>query len=321
MLSFSSIAPSATFASKESRTASKEKSAPSTLIPTDNTTATFSRPKTSGPAKLSQRRSIATSNDPVTVPRQPFLRRGNSHLNLRTSGPVSQDTITSVISDSSSTSGDASNSRSSLRVGGGLKKSLSMRSIPIKMSTKSMKMTSLAHHPNPFVADNMFYDNRWVEKQTAGFSRWLNFVLTPPDEENTATSSKVEIKGLWAAAVRGGGNVQEHRAPTKEVLSLKTYTARGRLNRLRRAACRLFQSSDVCQVVAKLEVAIDKKLIVMRKDRHIHMDVGQKQHFVQLLLCYNPLWLRLGLETVFGELLLLQSNADVTAITRYIIFR
>jgi hypothetical protein len=30
----------------------------------------------------------------------------------------------------------------------------------------------------------------------------------------------------------------------------------------------------VSQVIAKLEVAIDKKLIIMRKDRQIHVDVG-----------------------------------------------
>lgn len=33
----------------------------------------------------------------------------------------------------------------------------------------------------PFAAQNMFYDERWKEKQQRGFTWWLNFVLTPDD--------------------------------------------------------------------------------------------------------------------------------------------
>ncbi|XP_018014073.1 abnormal spindle-like microcephaly-associated protein homolog [Hyalella azteca] len=291
-----------------------------------SSSAAFSKPVSQvSRQNLSQRRSIAGSiitKKPATHTGQP-LKRGSSNLNLRAGnfGEASQDalSVTEVtgLSLSTSSSGESNYTRTSMR--GGLKKAGSLMSIPVKVSTRSMKLAALAHHPNPFAAENMFYDNRWVEKQTAGFTRWLNFVLTPPEEENTAAASdKVEIKGLWAAAVKSGN---ELRAPTKEVLSLKAYTARGRLNRLRRAACRLYEQPSISQVIAKLEVAIDKKLIIMRKDRQIHMDVGMKQQLLQLLLCYNTLWLRLGLETVFGELLILQSNADVTSITRYIIFR
>lgn len=42
---------------------------------------------------------------------------------------------------------------------------------------------------------------------------------------------------------------------------------------------------------------------------------------LQLVLSYNPLWLRIGLETVYGELLHLNSNSDMTGITRFIITR
>lgn len=33
----------------------------------------------------------------------------------------------------------------------------------------------------PFAAKNMFYDERWIEKQERGFTWWLNYVLTPDD--------------------------------------------------------------------------------------------------------------------------------------------
>lgn len=33
----------------------------------------------------------------------------------------------------------------------------------------------------PFAAKNMFYDERWIEKQESGFTWWMNYVLTPDD--------------------------------------------------------------------------------------------------------------------------------------------
>lgn len=33
----------------------------------------------------------------------------------------------------------------------------------------------------PFAAKNMFYDERWKEKQQQGLTWWLNFILTPDD--------------------------------------------------------------------------------------------------------------------------------------------
>ena len=45
-----------------------------------------------------------------------------------------------------------------------------------------MSFTALPKHPMPFAAKNVYYDERWMEKQERGFIKWLNFVLTPPDE-------------------------------------------------------------------------------------------------------------------------------------------
>ena len=39
----------------------------------------------------------------------------------------------------------------------------------------------IPRHPMPFAARNMFYDERWKEKQQQGFTWWLNFILTPDD--------------------------------------------------------------------------------------------------------------------------------------------
>ena len=39
----------------------------------------------------------------------------------------------------------------------------------------------IPRHPMPFAAKNIFYDERWKEKQEQGFTWWLNFILTPDD--------------------------------------------------------------------------------------------------------------------------------------------
>lgn len=39
----------------------------------------------------------------------------------------------------------------------------------------------IPRHPLPFAAKNMFYDERWIEKQERGFTWWINYVLTPDD--------------------------------------------------------------------------------------------------------------------------------------------
>lgn len=85
-------------------------------------------------------------------------------------------------------------------------------------------------------------------------------------------------------------------APSKEVLSFEAYAARKRLNRLRKLACKMFQTEDVVKVVQRLEVEIDSQRLVMRKDRPVHADIGLKQMILNWILSYNSLWLRIGLE-------------------------
>lgn len=97
----------------------------------------------------------------------------------------------------------------------------------------------------------------------------------------------VDMGKLWSEATRTSGIEV---APTKEVMSLRAYTARRRLNRLRRKACKFYQSPEVVEVVAKLETAIDKKLLAIRKDRLTHADLGKCVYkLVILMLCISIL--------------------------------
>ncbi|XP_075040271.1 abnormal spindle-like microcephaly-associated protein [Mixophyes fleayi] len=184
---------------------------------------------------------------------------------------------------------------------------------------KSSK-TVIPRHPMPFAAKNMFYDERWMAKQERGFTWWLNFILTPDDFAVKTDSMKVNA----ATLILGSENIHKvsvPKAPTKEEVSLKAYTARCRLNKLRRSACRLFTSDPVVRAIRRLEVEIEARRLLVRNDRHLWKDIGERQKILNWLLSYNPLWLRIGLETIFGELISLESNSDVTGLALFILNR
>ncbi|TRZ18192.1 hypothetical protein HGM15179_008858 [Zosterops borbonicus] len=180
--------------------------------------------------------------------------------------------------------------------------------------------TVIPRHPVPFAAKNMFYDERWKEKQQRGFTWWLNFVLTPDDFNVKTNTSQVNA----AALILGDENHHKRslaKAPTKDEASLRAYTAHRKLNRLRREACRLFTSDTMVRAIRRLEVEIETRRLLVRRDRHLWKDIGERQKVLNWLLSYNPLWLRIGLETVFGELIALESNSDVMGLAIFILNR
>ncbi|XP_037681033.1 abnormal spindle-like microcephaly-associated protein [Choloepus didactylus] len=180
--------------------------------------------------------------------------------------------------------------------------------------------TDIPRHPMPFAAKNIFYDERWKEKQEKGFTWWLNFILTPDDFSVKTSISEVNAATLLLG-VENQHKISVPRAPTKEEMSLRAYTARCRLNGLRRAACCLFTSEKMVKAIKKLEIEIETRRLIIRKDRHLWKDVGERQKVLNWLLSYNPLWLRIGLETIYGELIPLEDNSDVTGLAVFILNR
>ncbi|XP_026091804.1 abnormal spindle-like microcephaly-associated protein homolog isoform X2 [Carassius auratus] len=177
--------------------------------------------------------------------------------------------------------------------------------------------TAIPRHPLPFAAKNMFYDERWIEKQERGFTWWMNYVLTPDDFRVATEVTKVNALSL----TMGNDKFNIPKAPTKEEMSFRTYTARQRLNRLRRAACKLFTSETMVKAIQRLELEVEAKRLLVRKDRHLWKDIGERQKVVNWLISYNPLWLRIGLETIYGELISLESNSDVMGLAMFILGR
>lgn len=65
-------------------------------------------------------------------------------------------------------------------------------------------------------------------------------------------------------------------APSKETLSFRAYSARRRMTRLRRAACRMYQSEEMITIFRRLEIEIESRRLAVRRDRMLHVDIGLK---------------------------------------------
>ncbi|XP_013979018.1 abnormal spindle-like microcephaly-associated protein [Salmo salar] len=187
-----------------------------------------------------------------------------------------------------------------------------------KLTFTKPGQTAIPRHPMPFAAKNMFYDERWIEKQETGFTWWINYVLTPDDFKVNTEVTKVNAVSL---AMGGNDKFAVNKAPTKEEMSFSTYTARRRLNRLRRSACQLFTSEPMVKAIQRLELEVEARRLLVRGDRHLWKDIGERQKVLNWLLSYNPLWLRIGLETIYGEMISLESNSDVMGLALFILKR
>lgn len=109
-------------------------------------------------------------------------------------------------------------------------------------------------------------------------------------------------------------NIQN--APSKEIVSLKYHT-KNRLNSLRKSAVELFRTSDISQTLSKVCLLVENNKLSIRLDKNIHLDLGLQREILTLFLSYNPLWLRIGLETVFGQTIPLTSNSDIFGISKF----
>lgn len=64
----------------------------------------------------------------------------------------------------------------------------------------------------------------------------------------------------------------------------------------------LFRSAEVRGATEAVADRAHDGTLSLRRDRVLHADVGLSGALLDLVLCYEPRWLVLGLETVFGEI-------------------
>ncbi|XP_051803239.1 abnormal spindle-like microcephaly-associated protein [Acanthochromis polyacanthus] len=263
-----------------------------------------------------------------TEPSRPVQEKRGVSQRQRTAGPAGSMTTSSQKTTKSSVPAQAKQpSSKAISRGAASRKTSAAPSVKTakvvavaqsKLTFIKPAQTALPRHPMPFAAKNMFYDERWIEKQERGFTWWLNYVLTPDDFK---VNTEVTTVSAVSLAMGSDDNFSVPKAPTKEEMSFSTYTARRKLNRLRRSACQLFTSEAMVKAIQRLELEVEARRLLVRKDRHLWKDIGERKKVLSWLLSYNPLWLRIGLETIFGELISLESNSDALGLAMFILQR
>lgn len=168
---------------------------------------------------------------------------------------------------------------------------------------------------DPFLAATMYLDEQCIERHQAEFKRWLNALVTIPEHDQPTTES-VDFGQLFhSVRHRADAGV----ADTRETVSARQLT-HYRLDGLRRAAIALYTSDELSVPLAKLVVQIERRQIAIR-DRDLHVDVVLQRQLLELLLCFNPLWLRLGLEITFGEQIAMRHSGDLLALSAFVVRR
>lgn len=167
---------------------------------------------------------------------------------------------------------------------------------------------------DPFLSATMYLDERAVDKHEIQFKKWLNALVTIPGEMDETAMQSADVAKLFNEVQNKGCTL----APTKETVS-SNYLTKYRLASLRSAAIQLILSADMQQCLGKLAVHVEKKLIQIRQDRNLHLDVVLQRSILELLLKFNPLWLRIGLEVVFGETIPMHNNHDMIALSSFIL--
>lgn len=167
---------------------------------------------------------------------------------------------------------------------------------------------------DPFLSSTMYLDEETLDHIEGTYKKWLNALVTIPADLETTQNEKIDFGKLF-------NEVQTKEltlAQSKEVVCSKYYTSR--LDSLRSSAVKFFHSEAVSTPLNKVTIMInDKNKLDIKTDRHIHLDLVLQRSLLELLLCYNPLWLRIGLEVIFNVQLDLESNRDIFGMSRFII--
>lgn len=127
-------------------------------------------------------------------------------------------------------------------------------------------------------------DERWAEMQCVAFAKWLNFTLDPTEESNIVQADQGEESTVKPA--------------------LRTLILHQQIAKTRSASSSLFQSHEFKRIRTAIDVELDKGKLKIRGDRDLYSDLGHRKKITSLLLSYSTPWLRLGLETMFGETIL-----------------
>ena len=139
------------------------------------------------------------------------------------------------------------------------------------------------------------YDSEWAEKQCDAFAKWLNYSFSPTEDMAHELSLQNGGDGVDSSSLTRAG--------------LRTLLLHRRRAQGRKRAAELYQTDEMAKIRSAIEAEVANGKLSIRSDRDVFADVGLRSQIMSLLMSYATPWLRLGLETVFGEIL----SGDISA--------
>lgn len=143
-----------------------------------------------------------------------------------------------------------------------------------------------------------------MEKQERAFVALLNQVLI----DHLTLDDEVVLDLEAASNMSSISEIQR---------SLRLELSR-RHKRIRVHAANILQQEETIRLVRVLEREISLGRIAMRSDRNLRKDVGLQQTFLQLLLCFHPIYLRLALETLSDKSIFMKAENDVETLLSHL---
>ncbi|KOO36129.1 abnormal spindle-like microcephaly-associated protein-like protein [Chrysochromulina tobinii] len=156
-----------------------------------------------------------------------------------------------------------------------------------------------------------YYDDNWREKRTTAYATWINFALTE-QYLAPATDAAGAVAGDAAAGGAAMGGSSE-----RQRMSLRELEAGLQQASLRAKMARLLRSPEVRTPLVRIEQQVQEDIIAVRPTLNLTADVGLRTHLLKLLDCYNPVWLRMGVEALIGETAP-GGPADTAALRRFV---
>ncbi|KAE9525583.1 hypothetical protein AGLY_014110 [Aphis glycines] len=181
---------------------------------------------------------------------------------------------------------------------------------------KCLANPELVYHNNaedPFLKMSQYYESEWLDRQESDMIRWLNALLMPSDKlaDEEQINDLEQAAVAWTEATKTSHRNKPMQFATQKDLFVSQIYKQSpqQWSALRKATSNLITSTNVATVLSKLSISIEKDFITVRDDRQIHLDLNLKKKITDLLKCYNPLWLRIGLEAVYGQIIPINSGS------------
>ena len=151
---------------------------------------------------------------------------------------------------------------------------------------------------------------------------WINSVLaTSFLIENITVDTARIINDCFiseSAKYKGSTSKTNQIEVLKDGITSIAYREQQLMDKLRQKATAFFHCDQIANAKEALFEDIKFARYFIRKDRAIHMDVGSKKHILEVLMNYNPLWLKVALETIFNGIINDHSKNEVRCLVQFL---